>query len=136
MERMLADPAVKWVRGAQLDEISRCLHAADLAALPFHTGASTNRGSLLSTLAHGLPTVTTNGPCTPPDFEKHFDVMLVPVNDRAALASAIARLANDPALAARMRESALCKNRNWDAVARQTLAFYTSLIASKQGVAA
>jgi glycosyltransferase involved in cell wall biosynthesis len=68
MEKMLADPSVKWVRGAPLDEISRCLSAADLAALPFHSGASTNRSSMLSTLAHGLPTITTQGPCTPPGF--------------------------------------------------------------------
>jgi glycosyltransferase involved in cell wall biosynthesis len=131
MEKLLADDAVKWVRGAELDEVSRCLHAADLAALPFHSGASTNRGSMLTTLAHGLPTITTDGPCTPPDFAKHFDVLLVPVNDRAALAAAIARLDDDKALARRMRESALSKPRGWDTVAGQTLEFYRSLIASR-----
>jgi glycosyltransferase involved in cell wall biosynthesis len=129
MEQMLADPAVNWVQGAPLDEVSRCLHAADLAALPFHSGASTNRGSLLSTLAHGLPTITTNGPCTPADFEKSFDVLLVPVNDRAA---SLARLIDDPALTIRMRQSALARHRGWDTVARQTLAFYATLIASRQ----
>jgi polysaccharide biosynthesis protein PslF len=136
MERMLADPAVKWVRGAELDHISQCLHAADLAALPYHSGASTNRGSLLSTLAHGLPTITTNGPCTPPDFESKYDVMLVPVNDRAALGSSIARLIDDPALALRMHESALSRHITWETVARQTRAFYDLLIASKRKVAA
>jgi glycosyltransferase involved in cell wall biosynthesis len=129
MERMLADPAVRWLRGAPLEEISRCLHASDLAALPFHSGASTNRGSLLSTLAHGLPTITTKGPCTPSDFDKSFDVALVPVNDRAALAAAIARLCDDPGLARQMRQSALSRTRSWNSVARSTLAFYDSLIA-------
>jgi glycosyltransferase involved in cell wall biosynthesis len=132
MEQMLADPAVKWVQGAPLDEVSRCLHASDLAALPFHSGASTNRGSLLSTLAHGLPTVTTNGPCTPIDFDKSFDVLLVPVNDRAALAASIARLIDDPELRNRMRQSALARHVGWDTVARQTLVFYSTLIASRQ----
>jgi len=136
MERMLGDPSVKWVRGAELDEISRCLHAADFAALPFHSGASTNRGSMLSTLAHGLPTITTNGPCTPPDFAKNYDVLLVPVNDRAALTSAIARLADEPALAQRMRHAALSRHRSWDAVAKETLAFYASLITGNRRVAA
>jgi glycosyltransferase involved in cell wall biosynthesis len=136
MERMLWDPAVNWVRGAELDHISRCLHAADLAALPYHSGASTNRGSLLSTLAHGLPTITTNGPCTPPDFQCKYDVMLVPVNDRAALGSGIARLLDDPALAHRMHESALSRHVTWETVARQTRAFYELLIASKRKVAA
>lgn len=132
MEQMLANPAVRWVQGAPLDEVSRCLHAADLAALPFHSGASTNRGSLLSTLAHGLPTVTTNGPCTPADFDKSFDVLLVRVNDRPAIAASIARLIDEPDLTNRMRQSALSRHRTWDTVARQTLAFYSSLIASGQ----
>jgi glycosyltransferase involved in cell wall biosynthesis len=132
MEQMLNDPAVRWVQGAPLDEVSRCLHAADLAALPFHSGASTNRGSLLSTLAHGLPTVTTNGPCTPTDFDKSFDVLLVPVNDRPALAASISRLIDDPHLANTMRQSALTRHRSWEAVARQTLAFYDTLIAGDE----
>jgi glycosyltransferase involved in cell wall biosynthesis len=134
MEKMLADPAVKWVQGAPLEEVSRCLHAADFAALPFHSGASTNRGSLLSTLAHGLPTITTNGPCTPIDFDKSYDVLLVPVNDPTAISAAITRLLDEPGLASRMRQSALARHRGWDAVARQTMAFYESLVASKKRV--
>jgi glycosyltransferase involved in cell wall biosynthesis len=58
------------------------------------------------------------------------------VNDRAALAASIARLIDEPALAARMRQSALARRRGWDAVARQTLAFYQTLIASRQKGAA
>jgi glycosyltransferase involved in cell wall biosynthesis len=129
LEQLLADPAVRWVQGAPLDEVSRCLHAADLAALPFHSGASTNRGSLLAALAHGLPT-TTNGPATPPNFDGDFDVVLVPVKDRAALASSIGRLMDDPALRRRMRMSALRRSRTWAAIADETLDFYTRLTAS------
>ena len=127
MERLLADPAVIWVQGAPLDEVSRCLHAADLAALPFHSGASTNRGSLLSTLAHGLPTVTTNGPATPPNFDKDFDVLLVPVQDRSALAASIARLMDDPALRQQMHQAGIARHRTWAAIASETLEFYARL---------
>jgi glycosyltransferase involved in cell wall biosynthesis len=127
MEQMLADPLVRWERGATLEQVSRGLHAADLAALPFHSGASTNRSSMLAALDHGLPTITTNGPATPSGFDKMFDLLLVPVNDRAALAAAIARLMDNPPLRARMRESALARRRTWASIAADTIAFYESL---------
>jgi glycosyltransferase involved in cell wall biosynthesis len=43
-------------------EVSRHLWEADAALLPFTTGASTGRSSLMAVLAHGLPVVTTKGP--------------------------------------------------------------------------
>jgi glycosyltransferase involved in cell wall biosynthesis len=128
MEQMLADPLVRWVRGASLEQVSRGLHAADLCALPFHSGASTNRSSMLAALDHGLPVVTTNGPATPPDFEKMFDVRLVPVNDRAALSAAIARLMDDPPPRDRLRNSVLARRRSWATIAAETMAFYERII--------
>lgn len=127
MEQMLADPLVRWVRGASLEQVSRGLHAADLCALPFHSGASTNRGSMLAALDHGLPTVTTVGPSTPAGFEKMFDVRLVPVNDRAALSAAIARLIDDPPARDRVGDSAPASRRAWAAIAAETIAFYARL---------
>jgi hypothetical protein len=38
---------------------------------------------------------------------------------------------DEPALAQRMRASALSRHRSWDAVAQQTLSFYATLIAAK-----
>jgi glycosyltransferase involved in cell wall biosynthesis len=128
MEEMLADPSVRWVRGASLEQVSRGLHSADLCALPFHSGASTNRSSMLAALDHGLPTVTTKGPATPPAFDKMFDVLLVPVNDRAALSAAMARLMDDPLLRSRMRDSGLKHKRTWSAIAAETIAFYGRVI--------
>jgi glycosyltransferase involved in cell wall biosynthesis len=130
MEILLSDPAVRWVKGASLERISQGLHAADLAALPFHSGESTNRGSMLAALAHGLPTITTRGPATPPDFEKDYDVHLVPVKDRAALGGAIAMM-DDPALMRKIRASAISRRRTWSAVAAETLAFYSRLMKVK-----
>ena len=125
---MLGDPLVRWERGARLEEVSRGLHAADLCALPFHSGASTNRSSMLAALDHGLPIVTTNGPATPAGFEKMFDVLLVPVNDRAALVGAIARLMDDPSLRKRMKDSGLAHKRTWASIAAETMAFYARVI--------
>ena len=130
METDLRGDHCVWVQGASLERISQCLHAADLAALPFHSGAATNRGSLLATLAHGLPTVTTRGPATPADFEQTFDVSLVPVESSAALRDAIAALVNDANLRQRMRTRALADmtKLSWPVVARQTLDFYDQLL--------
>jgi glycosyltransferase involved in cell wall biosynthesis len=131
LEMLLSDPAVRWLKGAPLEQISRGLHAADLAALPFHTGASTNRGSMLAALAHGLPTITTRGPATPDGFDKDYDVHLVPVKDRGALGAAIGRLIDDPVLMKTMRTSAIARRRTWAAVASETLAFYSRLLKVK-----
>jgi glycosyltransferase involved in cell wall biosynthesis len=130
IEADLKQDHVVWIQGATLDRISECLHASDLAALPFHSGASTNRGSLLATLAHGLPTVTTDGPCTPPDLGKQFDLSLVPIQSPEKLAEAIDALMSDVATAARMRVHSLqvMEKMSWPTVARQTLAFYDQLL--------
>ena len=132
MEYQLRRPGVTWIQGASLERVSQCLHAADLAALPFHSGASTNRGSLLATLAHGLPTVTTNGPCTPDDLQQQFDVSLVPVESPKDLETAIDALIGDTALRDRMRRNSLktMATMTWPAVAAQTLAFYGRLLGS------
>jgi hypothetical protein len=43
-------------------KISRALHEADVALLPFATGASTGRTTLMAAFAHGLPVVTMAAP--------------------------------------------------------------------------
>lgn len=119
------------------DEVSAHLLAADLAALPFADGASFRRGSLLAALAHGLPTVTTLK-----DERRTLNIgadslqrlgesaLLVPPGDAAALAEAIARLAGDAALRARLGAAgrALAAQFSWDAIAEQHEAVYRSLI--------
>lgn len=133
MESELRGEHCVWVQGAALDRVSECLHAADVAALPFHSGASTNRGSLLATLAHGLPTITTRGPATPADFEKTFDVSLVPIQSTDALRLSIEQLMNDSTLQHRMRSAALAAMAplSWPVVSKQTLAFYDQLLVPK-----
>ncbi|MBC7785209.1 MAG: glycosyltransferase family 4 protein [Burkholderiales bacterium] len=134
IENDLRQPHTVWVQGAPLDRVSQCLHASDMAALPFHSGASTNRGSMLATLAHGLPTVTTNGPCTPPDLCKQFDLSLVPIQSAEALTKALDELIGSESLRARMRQNSLeaMERMSWPTVARQTIAFYGRLLS--QGI--
>jgi glycosyltransferase involved in cell wall biosynthesis len=51
-------------------EVSAWLCGADIAALPFRDGATLRRGSLLATLTHGLPTVSTLTPAQQPGWVK------------------------------------------------------------------
>lgn len=137
MEAELREPHCVWVQGAPLDRVSECLHASDLSALPFHSGASTNRGSMLATLSHGLPTITTNGPCTPPDLGQMFDMDLVPVESAPALEQSIERLMNDETVRNRMRKNSLdtMAKMSWPAVARQTVDFYQRLLKGQPSTA-
>jgi glycosyltransferase involved in cell wall biosynthesis len=115
-----------WLRGGSPDEVSRALHASDLAALPLHSGAASNRSSLLTTLAHQLPTVTTDGPATPAEFGRHFPVSLVPPRDAPALAEAMgAVLDRSPAADFAARCAAAIPS--WEAIAARHLELYDRL---------
>ena len=115
-------------------EVSALLLACDLVALPYEDGASLRRGSLLAAFEHGRPIVTTtpapgargSGPRSLVP-ERHF--LAVPPNDPAALARAITRLADDPALAARLGSEAkkLAELCSWESIAAETAELYAEV---------
>ena len=136
--RIQTEPSTTWVRGASLDQVSRGLHASDLCALPFHSGTSVNRSSMLAALAHGLPTVTTRGHVTPPNILDQFDLLLVEPKNVDQLTTAIERLVTQTDLREKMRASSVEPHRQvtWDAVARKTAAFFESLKHTRTGARA
>lgn len=107
-------------------DVSAHLLAADLAALPFVDGASLRRGSLLAVLAHGVPTITTPGAAAFVDGDQ---ALLTPPGDAPALAGAIARLANDAALRARLAQGGqtLAARFSWETIAAQHEELYRTL---------
>lgn len=106
--------------------VSAHLLAADLAALPFTDGASFRRGSLLATLAHGVPTITTRGSASLVD---RTHALLVPPCDPAALAGAIILLAADPALRQRLSAGGadLAALFSWEEIAHRHEELYYGL---------
>lgn len=86
-------------------EISVALQACDLVVLPFPDGASSRRTTLMASLAHGRPVVTTEGRLTEPVWRESGAVRLVNARDAAALADAVLALARDEPARHRLGES-------------------------------
>jgi len=116
--------------------VSQALRRADIALLPYATGVSTGRGTLMAALAHGLPLVTLSVPDNLSPLFKHGEnMMLAPAGDDAQFISHTVALAADPALRAQVAAGAalLAPHFDWMQVARQVLALpsYVSARAGK-----
>jgi glycosyltransferase involved in cell wall biosynthesis len=124
-------------------DLSAALLACDALALPFRDGASARRGTLMAALAHGLPVISTrpeprlplsgsaevwlgSGPAgvAVRDGEA---ILLVPPDDPAALAEALARLADDTGLRAQLATGArvVAARISWPTLAAETAAIYS-----------
>jgi glycosyltransferase involved in cell wall biosynthesis len=81
------------------DAVSRCFAAMDLHLTPFLDGVSTRRGSFMTGLQHGLPTVATEGAHTAPWMADAHDeaFLLAPEDDPDAFAEHAHDLMMNPA---------------------------------------
>jgi glycosyltransferase involved in cell wall biosynthesis len=96
---------VEWL--GHVDDIPALFASADVVALPsYREGLPT---SLIEAAASGRALVATDAPGCRDVVTDGVDGLLVPARDAAALARAIARLQDDPALAARLGEAARAK---------------------------
>ncbi len=129
MEARLSMPGVTWLRDAQAEDVSRAMHASDIAVLPYDSGAGPNRSSLLTALEHGLPTVTTDGPSTPSDFRTTGGVIFVPPKDGAAVTRSLRTLVEDSSLRERLSQDAREASQvfSWPGIARRHLEIYSRL---------
>ncbi len=79
------------------DEVSRCLQAADLVALPFSDGASERRTTLMAALGHGVPVVSTIGHNTGSTLRAADFLSLVPADDADAFVEKVTGMLRDDA---------------------------------------
>lgn len=97
------DPAVarrSWASGRlDADAVSSALRVCDVLIQPYPDGVTTRRTSAMAGLQHGIPTVTTTGALTEPIWSESSAVALVPADDPAAFADAVATLVSDRAAA-------------------------------------
>jgi glycosyltransferase involved in cell wall biosynthesis len=125
---------VIWTDYLPEQEVTAALCASDVCVLPYRDGASTRRGTLMAALAHALPIVTTVPQVAVPRFVDGENMLLAERRDPTALAAAMARLADDPVLRARLSAGAaeLSRHFGWPAIAQQTVGFYQELLHDKR----
>lgn len=139
VERLLAPDQgaawARWMANAPPEVVSPALEAADIAALPFRSGAMANRGSLLVVLAHGLPAVTTRTDATPASFGPETGMALVSPDDATGLQTRLEELLGSPDACAALRQAGLAyaKEFSWPTIACQTLQVYRRLYPEGQG---
>jgi glycosyltransferase involved in cell wall biosynthesis len=112
------------------EEVSGLLAAADVGVLPFTHGVTAKSGSLLTLLAHGLPTVVTAGDEAEPELRDGDRVAVVDrVRDGRALADGIRRVLDDRDLAAGIaaRGATWAAEHDWDAIAAAHLELYAGV---------
>lgn len=119
---------VRWTGRQPDDAVSADLNAVDVLLMPYEDGASLRRGTLMAGLANGCAIVTTTPQVPLPELEDGRDLLYVPPGDAAACAAAILRIAENPTLAAALRENALARSRSfsWETIARRHLVLYGS----------
>lgn len=110
-------------------QVVEALQRADLCALPFAEGASARHATLVTALQAGVPVITTEGPDVPLGLGHGRQAWMVPPRDAGALSEAIAHLADDAELRARLgREGrSFAGAFSWRAVAREFARVYGDL---------
>jgi glycosyltransferase involved in cell wall biosynthesis len=86
---------------------------------------------LLEAMNHATPVIASRVGGIPDIVEDGVSGLLVPPGDPAALAQALGRLQNDPALARRLGEAGrrrLQEEFSWDAIVNRWLDLYTGLV--------
>ena len=130
ISRLGLSDAVSWT-GYLLDsEVSACLREVDLVVLPFNDGASYRRGSLMAAIHHGCAILTTEPAVEVETFEHGHNLWLVPPHSADAIEQAILHLMRDREQLTRLRTGAsqLRGHFDWDAIARDTVAYFDTLV--------
>jgi glycosyltransferase involved in cell wall biosynthesis len=119
---------VQWTGNLADAEVAAALNACDVLLMPYLDGASLRRGTLMAGLANGCAIVTTTPQGPLPELVDGRDLLYVTPEDEKALANAALRIANDPALATRLRTNARERSKlfAWDAIAHEHMACYAS----------
>jgi polysaccharide biosynthesis protein PslF len=117
---------VQWTGHQPDEEVGADLNAADVLLMPYVDGVSLRRGTLMAGLANGCAIVTT----TPEDPRSQLasgeTLLSVPKEDPAAAAATVMQIADNPALARRLRNNARLFSHQfrWETIAREHLSLY------------
>ncbi len=112
-------------------EVSMLLSAADAIVLPFTAGVTTKSGALLAALSHARPVLATLADVPDPAVIDGETVIAIRERrDPGAIADAVTRLLDDPALTARVAGGGadVARSRSWPALARAHIDLYRSVL--------
>jgi glycosyltransferase involved in cell wall biosynthesis len=125
--------AVEFAGRLERDEMAARLRQSQVALNPSRVDNMPN--SVLEALASGVPVVSTAVGGVPHIVQDGVTALLVPAHDATAMATALQRLLNDPALAARLADNGLreVQRYTWECVAPLWAAVYASAVASRGG---
>ena len=132
LSALTAEPGVAWL--GQVEDVRRVWRRAAIAVLPSTYGEGVPK-TLLEAAACGRAIVATDTPGCREAVRPGETGLLVPPGDVAALATALATLAGDPALRRGMgRAGRLLIEREFgeERVARQTVALYRAALAERE----
>jgi glycosyltransferase involved in cell wall biosynthesis len=117
------------------EETTQAFFVCDMMAMPYEDGASFRRGTFMACLAHGMPTITTHPSVSLPQLKHKENIFLVSPSSPLSLSSAIAELANDSNLRARLSRGALelSGEFTWDKIAKRTGEFFERTVLQRIG---
>lgn len=118
------EAVIHWTGFLDHAQVSACFNDSDLIVLPYLDGASLRRSTLMAALANGRPIITTAPQVSIPELEGAIETIIA--GDPGALAASILRLWQDPVRREALGQAAAIASEQfeWDAIARQTIAFF------------
>ncbi len=130
IERLGLVDAIDWTGYLTDREAAACFGAIDLMALPFTDGASYRRSSLIAAIHSGCAILTTEPSVSVDSFEQGTNLWLVPRCSADAITGAVRQLMSDREQLKGLRSGAIQLSRHfdWDVIARETIAFYQTII--------
>lgn len=123
---------IRWMGAQPPQRVSHLLQICDVALLPFPDGASTRRGTLIVSIQHGLPVITTAGERA--IFERFGEAVLTvdSINDIDGMAHYIVKLFGDREWLFALKQYARTRmpdwNTAWDEIANHTLEMYNDVL--------
>jgi len=117
---------VRWSGRLSDEAVAKSLNACDVLVMPYSDGASLRRGTLMAGLVNGCAIVTTTPQSPLPDLREGEEWLTVPAENPEATAWAVARIADDPILAGKLRANARAAScrYSWENIATRHLSVY------------
>ena len=126
VEKLNLSKRVHWTGFLSDRRVSAYLHAADVMVMPYRDGSSLRRGTLMATLAHGCPLITTWPSANTPELIHKENGYFVPVDDEDAIVEAVESVLRDADLRAQLEAGATAVSKlfTWDKIAEETVVFF------------